>query len=97
MIIKLLFSLSFSSNNKIQSFITVIDITDNYDDITNGRKAPHIRYDPDGVMFWNGKRCESIPPTEEEKREMEELLKEYRNEGVNNKEIERCVIDIEQK
>jgi hypothetical protein len=28
---------------------------------------------------------------------MEELLKEYRNEGVNNKEIERCVIDIEQK
>ena len=97
MIIKLLFLLSFSSNNKIQIFITVIDITDNYDDITNGRKAPHIRYDPDGVMVWNGKRCESIPPTEEEKREMEELLKEYRNEVINNKEIERCMIDIEQK
>ena len=31
------------------------------------------------------------------KREMEELLKEYRNEVVNNKEIERCMIDIEQK
>lgn len=88
---------SYSSNNKIQSFITVNDIADNYDDITNGRKAPHIRYDPDGVMVWNGKRCESIPPTEEEKREMEELLKEYRNEGVNNEDIERCVIDIEQK
>lgn len=67
MIIKLLLSLSFSSNNKIQSFITVIDITDNYDDITNGRKAPHIKYDPDGVMVWNGKRCESILPTEEKK------------------------------
>ena len=74
---------SYSSNNKIQSFITVNDIADNYD--------------PDGVMVWNGKRCESIPPTEEEKREMEELLKEYRNEGVNNEEIERCVIDIEQE
>ncbi len=49
---------SYSSNNKIQSFITVNDIADNYDDITNGRKAPHIRYDPDGVMVWNGKRCE---------------------------------------
>ena len=72
---KLLFSLSFSSNNKIQSFITVIDITDNYDDITNGRKAPHIRYDPDGVMVWNGKRCESIPPTEEEKKRNGRIIK----------------------
>lgn len=68
MIIKLLFLLSFSSNNKIQSFITVIDITDNYDDITNGRKALHIKYDSDGVMVWNGKRYESIPSIEEKKR-----------------------------
>ena len=80
---------SYSSNNKIQSFITVNYIADNYDDIANGRKAPHIRYDPDGVMVWNGKRCESKEPTEEERKEMEELLKEYRNEGVNNEEIER--------
>ena len=58
---------SYSSNNKIQSFITVNGIADNYNDIANGRKAPHIRYDPDGVMVWNGKRCESIPPTEEKK------------------------------
>lgn len=75
MIIKLLFLLSFSSNNKIQSFITVIDITDNYDDITNGRKALHIRNDPDGVMAWNGKRCESIPPTEEEKKRNGRIIK----------------------
>ena len=75
---KLLFSLSFSSNNKIQSFITVIDITDNYDDITNGRKAPHIRYDPDGVMVWNGKRCEKEIPTEAEQQEMEQLLSEFK-------------------
>lgn len=88
---------SYSSNNKIQSFITVNDIADNYDDITNGRKAPHIRYDPDGVMVWNGKRCEKEELSKEEDEEMKELMKEYRNEGVNNEEIERCVIDIEQK
>jgi len=68
----------YSSNNKIQSFITVIDIANNYDDILKGRKAPHIRYDPDGVMVWNGKRCESVAPTEEERIEMEKLLNEFK-------------------
>jgi len=69
---------SYSLNNKIQSFITVIDIANNYDDILKGRKAPHIRYDPDGVMVWNGKRCESVAPTEEERIEMEKLLNEFK-------------------
>lgn len=64
--------------NNIQSFISVIDISNNPDDIINGRKAPHIRYDPDGVMVWNGKRCERIQPTDEELQEMEDLLKEYK-------------------
>lgn len=65
-------------NKKIQSFITVTDISNNSSDITNGRKAPHIRYDPDGVMVWNGKRCEAIPPTKEELAETEELLKDFK-------------------
>ena len=65
-------------NKKIQSFITVTDISNNSNDITNGRKSPHIRYDPDGVMVWNGKRCEAIPPTKEELQEIEDLLSEYR-------------------
>lgn len=69
---------SYSLNNKIQSFITVVDIANNYDDILKGRKAPHIRYDPDGVMVWNGKRCESVAPTEEERIEMEKLLNEFK-------------------
>ena len=69
---------SYSSNNKIQSFITVVDIANNYDDILKGRKAPHIRYDPDGVMVWNGKRCESVAPTEEERIEMEKLLSKFK-------------------
>lgn len=64
-------------NKKIQSFITVTDISNNPNDITKGRKAPHIRYDFDGVMVWNGKRCEVIPPTKEELQEKEDLLNEY--------------------
>ena len=65
-------------NKKIQSFITVTDISNNPNDITKGRKSPHIRYDPDGVMVWNGKRCEAIPPTKDELAEMEELLKDFK-------------------
>lgn len=69
---------SYSTNNNIQLFITVTDISDNKEDILNGRKSPHIRYDPDGVMVWNGKRCESEETSEEESKEMEELLKDFR-------------------
>lgn len=68
---------SYSVNNRMQNFITVTKISDNYDDIINCRKSPRIRYDSDGVMVWNGKRCESKEPTEDEKREMEEILKEF--------------------
>lgn len=69
---------SYSVNNKIQLFITVIDISDNKEDISKGRCSPNIRYDPDGVMVWNGKRCESEEPSEEESKEMEELLSKFR-------------------
>ena len=45
-----------------------------------------ISYDTDGVMLWNGKRCESVPPTKEEQKvfqfssdvEMEDLLSEFK-------------------
>lgn len=33
-----------------------------------------IDYDLDGVMLWNGKRCESEATSEEEQKELEELL-----------------------
>lgn len=69
---------SYSLNNKIQSFITVVDIADNYDDILKGRKAPHLRCDPDGVLVWNGKRTERIPSTQEELYEINELLSEFK-------------------
>ena len=69
---------SYSSNNNIKLFITVLDIADNEDELINGRKGPHIRVDPDSVEVWNGKREEITPPTEKERLEMEELLKSYR-------------------
>ena len=69
---------SYITNNKIQSFITVINIANNQDEILNGRKGPHIRYDPDGVEVWNGKRCELTLPTKEEQEEMENLLSEFK-------------------
>ena len=65
-------------SKKIQSFITVTDISNNPNEIIKGRSSPHIRYDPDGVMVWNGKRCEAIPPTKKELAEMEELLKDFK-------------------
>lgn len=64
-------------NKNIKLFISVIDISDNPNNIRNGRSEPHIRYDPDGVMVWNGKRCERELATEEEQEEMKKLLSEY--------------------
>lgn len=39
--------------------------------------SPTITYDSDGVMVWNGKRCESEICTLEEQKEIEALLSEY--------------------
>ena len=69
---------SYITNNKIQLFITVTDISNNKEDILNGKREPHIRYDPDGVMVWDGKRCEKEIPIEEEQQEMEQLLSEFK-------------------
>ena len=50
---------------------------DNNKKIVNN-KVPVISYDTDGAMLWNGKRCESLPLTEEEQLEMDKLLEEFR-------------------
>lgn len=57
-------------DKKIQSFITTTAISNNSKDINRDKKSSHIRYDLDGVMVWNGKRCESEIATEEEMKEM---------------------------
>lgn len=66
-------------DNKIVSYVRVTDISLNPNDIITGRKGPHIRYDPDGAMVWNGKRCESIPFEEDDPEYLElvEMMKEF--------------------
>lgn len=67
-----------TKENKYTTIISITDIFESYDGLTKGESGPHIRYDPDGVMVWNGKRCEAIPPTKEELDEMENLLKDFK-------------------
>ena len=67
-----------TKENKYTTIISITDIFESYEDLTKGKTGPHIRYDPDGVMVWNGKRCEAIPPTKEELAEMENILKDYK-------------------
>lgn len=71
-------------NKNIKSFITVTDVGESYREIMNGKATPYIRYDPDGVMVWNGKRCEADPwdfnnPEDGKKyKELEDMLKEFK-------------------
>ena len=59
-------------NGYRQNYIHATDIngleTNKYDEI--------ISYDTDGVMLWNGKRCESIPMSKEEQEEIDKLIKD---------------------
>lgn len=66
-------------DNKIVSFIKVTDVSDNPNDIIDGRKGPYIRYDEDGVMVWDGKRCEAAPFEDDDPEYLEllEMLKEF--------------------
>ena len=71
-------------NKNIKSFITVTDVGESYKEIMNGKATPYIRYDPDGVMVWNGKRCEADswdfnnPEDVKKYKELEDMLKEFK-------------------
>lgn len=70
---------SYVDNNKnYKMFISVIGVSKSYEQLIEDKKTPYIRCDSDGVMVWNGKRCESTPLSEEELKEMDELLNEFR-------------------
>lgn len=70
---------SYVDNNKnYKMFISVIGVSKSYEQLIEGKKTPYIRFDTDGVMVWNGKRCESTSLSEEELKEMDELLNEFR-------------------
>ena len=58
--------------------MNALNISDNQEELINGKSGPHIRYDPDGVEVWNGTREEAIPMSEDEQKEMDEILKDFR-------------------
>lgn len=64
-------SYSDKSNN-INTYIMVTKVSKNFKDFENS--GPYIRRDPDGIEVWNGKRCESEECSNEELKELEELL-----------------------
>ena len=68
---------------KIRGFVTVVDISTNPNKIIKENYSPHIGYDFDGVMIWNGKRCESVLATPEEQTEMKRLIDSVTNKRVN--------------
>ena len=69
-------------NNMKQFYIFALKIEDakifKINDEIQNSQSPKITYDPDGVMVWDGKRCESTPATPEEIAEMEDLLSEFK-------------------
>ena len=70
---------SYVDNNRnYKMFISVIGVSKSYKQLIEEKKTPYIRFDSDGVMVWNGKRCELTPLSEEELKEMDELLNEFR-------------------
>ena len=70
---------SYVDNNRnYKMFISVIGVSKSYEQLIECKKTPYIRFDPDGDMVWNGKRCESTPLSEDELKEMDELLNEFR-------------------
>lgn len=72
-------------NNYKKFYVFTLDIKSAKEKNNNNDKSsgPVITYDYDGVMLWNGKRCESTPASEEQKREMDEILKEFRGEDID--------------
>ena len=71
------------SNNATLTEEEIITYKKKYNNKDNNKKivnnkGPVISYDTDGVMLWNGKRCESLPLTEEEQQEMNKLLEEFK-------------------
>lgn len=63
-------------DKKIHNYVTVTRI-EGYD--FESATGPVIGIDYDGVETWNGKRLENEPLTQEELKELDELLKPYKD------------------
>lgn len=70
------------SNNK-NFYVFTLEMKSARDKKQENSNGPIISSDKDGVMLWNGKRCESTPCTKEEQEEMERLLSEFKDGDIN--------------
>lgn len=69
--------------SNMQDSIGSLSVHNNKYEYKNNSKLNNIiSYDVDGVMLWNGKRCESKQCTEDEFKEMQSLLSEYRGDSI---------------
>lgn len=67
---------SYIDKNGYKQFnIFVLEIEDaRVYNINENKEDKIISYDTDGVMLWHGKRCESEPASEEEIKEMQDMI-----------------------
>ena len=69
------------SNNEVVNKEEEITYMKEYNNKINNNKEIFnkiISYDTDGVMLWHGKRCKSVEPTEEERKEMEDIIESFK-------------------
>lgn len=62
--------------NKIENYVMITKIFKDINDYNLETEGPYIRYDSDGTMVWNGKRCEKVLATKEEQEELNKLINE---------------------
>lgn len=57
--------------------IRVLNLYSSNEYVKEGYSGPVISFDTDGVMLWNGKRCEAVPMDPEEEKEIKDILSQY--------------------
>ena len=73
---------SYKKDTKLICYIYQKEILKLDKDFNFENEIPMISYDTDGVMLWHGKRCESIPPTEEELKDAKLITISYTEDRV---------------
>lgn len=57
--------------------IRVLNLYSSNEYVKESCSGPVISFDTDGVMLWNGKRCEAVPMDPEEEKEIKDILSQY--------------------
>ena len=69
---------SYFNKDKQKCFtIKVLELFRPEDFVEEEKSGPKISIDTDGVMLWNGERCEIKPMDPEEEKEVNDILSKY--------------------